>query len=121
MTTADLTNIVTNPITIPAAKNGIKYCTKFREYKLKVCINISPTESSLWNLLFSIKLSSVRRMLFRAYNFCQVNRICSKMVSKSSRFLDYPRNVKIKILRGFEPNVASCNISLKLPELYSCV
>ena len=36
MTTADLTTIVTNPVTIPATKKGIMYCTKFREYKLKV-------------------------------------------------------------------------------------
>jgi hypothetical protein len=47
MTMADLTAIVTNPVKIPTAKKGIKYCTKFLEYKLKVCDNISPMESSL--------------------------------------------------------------------------
>lgn len=46
MTMADVTAIVTNPVRIPAAKKGIKYWTKFREYKLKVCDNISPMESS---------------------------------------------------------------------------
>jgi hypothetical protein len=47
MIMVDLTAMVTNPVKIPAAKKGIKYCVKFREYMLKVCVNISPTESSL--------------------------------------------------------------------------
>jgi hypothetical protein len=46
MTMADVKAIVTNPVKIPAAKKGIKYCTKFREYKVKVCDNISPMDSS---------------------------------------------------------------------------
>ena len=58
ITMADVTAIVTNPVKIPAAKKGIKYCTKFREYKLKVCDNISPIESSRWRFLFSTNLSS---------------------------------------------------------------
>jgi len=66
ITTTNLTNTVTNPVSIPAAKNGIKYCKRFREYKLKVCDNISPMESSLWRFLFSNNLSSVVVMQFRA-------------------------------------------------------
>ena len=59
MIMVDLTAIVTNPVRIPAAKNGIKYCTKFREYNLKVCVNISPMESSLVRFLLSTNLASV--------------------------------------------------------------
>ena len=36
ITIADLTAMVTNPVRIPAARKGIKYCAKFREYKLNV-------------------------------------------------------------------------------------
>lgn len=48
ITIANLTAIVTNPVKMPATMKGIGYCAKFREYKLNVCVNISPTESSLW-------------------------------------------------------------------------
>jgi hypothetical protein len=58
MVMVDCTAIVTNPVRIPAAKKGIKYWTKFREYKLKVCDNISPMESSRRRFLFSTNLSS---------------------------------------------------------------
>ena len=58
MTMTDLTTIVTNPVKIPATKKGIKYCTKFREYKLKVCVKISPMESSCWRFWFSTNYSS---------------------------------------------------------------
>ena len=61
MIMVDLTATVTNPVTIPATKKGIKYFTKFREYKLNVCVNISPMESSLWGFLLSTNLSSVCR------------------------------------------------------------
>lgn len=47
MIMTEFTAMVTNPVKTPKAKKGIKYCTKFREYKLKVCVNISPMESSL--------------------------------------------------------------------------
>jgi hypothetical protein len=67
MIMADVTTIVTNPVKIPAAKKGIKYFTKFREYKLKVCVNISPMESSLWRFFLSTNLSSVCRYVVRAY------------------------------------------------------
>ncbi len=36
MIMADCTTIVARPVRIPAAQKGIKYCTKFRLYKLKV-------------------------------------------------------------------------------------